>query len=203
MPTLRYEKYALDAVRTAQWSSSTLYNTSAVTSNCTTWIWPPTTSITWSQADNWVTFPQFWTDNGVTISRVGAPGVLSRRTKRRMAREQREWDAAQARDRERREAVQKRARELLCRSLTREQRQSLGEHGYFDLNVGGRHYRIRQGTHGNVRLLNGGQEVTSYCIQPNGVPTEDAMLAQKLLLETDEPSFLRIANARPLIIGRP
>jgi len=67
--------------------------------------------------------------------------------------EQREWDAAQARDRERREAIQKRARELLCRSLTPAQRQSLDEHGFFDLNVGGRHYRIRQGTHGNVRLI--------------------------------------------------
>lgn len=117
--------------------------------------------------------------------------------------EQREWDAAQARDRERREAIQKRARELLCRSLTPAQRQSLDEHGFFDLNVGGRHYRIRQGTHGNVRLIQDEREVTSYCIQPDGVPAEDAMLAQKLLLETDEPSFLRIANARPLIIGRP
>jgi hypothetical protein len=30
--------------------------------------------------------------------------------------------------------------------------------------------------------------------QPDGVPAEDAMLAQKLWIETDEEKFIKVAN---------
>ena len=49
------------------------------------------------------------------------------------------------------------------------------------------------------RLDEGGRPAEVYCIHPSEwVPHEDNMLAQKLMLEYDEESFLRIANrSRP------
>ncbi len=98
--------------------------------------------------------------------------------------------------------------------LTAEQRKTYEERRYFDVDINGKTYRILHGTHGNVRLLEpsivttpDGQTPTlvervSYCAQPDGVPTEDAMLAQKLMLETDERKFLEIANWTDLRTGR-
>lgn len=130
---------------------------------------------------------------------IGAPAIISSRTRRRMQREQRAYDRAiEAQQRAHVEA-QQRARDLLASSLTGEQRESLAARGYFDIAIGGARYRIHQGTHGNVRLLGeGDREVASFCAQPDGVPAEDAMLAQKLMLETDERAFLAVANRRAL-----
>jgi hypothetical protein len=133
---------------------------------------------------------------------IGAPAIISEETRARMQAEQREYDermrAATAERQERERAARARAKALLFRSLTRDQQQSLEGRGYFDMNVGGKTYRIHRGTHGNVRLVQAGQETMLYCAQPNNVPVEDAMLAQKLMLETDEQAFLRVANARVL-----
>jgi hypothetical protein len=103
-------------------------------------------------------------------------------------------DAAAA---ERRAAIE-RARALLHAMLSVQQREQLQREQFFE--VIGHHsqkrYRVRQGSHGNVRLLDkAGREVTSYCAQPHGVPTEDSMLAQKLALEHEEQAFLKVANA--------
>jgi hypothetical protein len=102
-------------------------------------------------------------------------------------------------------AAKGRARKLLVRHLSVIQKRVYEEHGYFDVEVSGKVYRVRQGTHGNVRKIEQvdgrDREVMSFCIQPGGVPEEDAMLAQKLLLETDEAMFLRIANARPMQVA--
>ncbi len=67
---------------------------------------------------------------------------------------------------------------------------------------GVRRYRIDYGKQGNVKLLgelpfHKDRAVATFCIHPDlTIPTEDCMLAQKLLLETDEKAFLRIANRR-------
>lgn len=96
--------------------------------------------------------------------------------------------------------VKQRAEKLLVEHLSDAQRATLEKHSYFDVAIGERTYRIHRGTHGNVRLLNEkGQEKTLFCVQPPGVPTEDAMLAQKLHLEANEQEFLRVANARQLL----
>ncbi len=97
-----------------------------------------------------------------------------------------------------RPAASVRARALLLSMLDVQQRERLQRDRYFDVIArhSQRRYRIRQGTHGNVRLLDAdGREVTSYCGQPNGLPTEDCMLAQKLQIEYDEVGFLKVANA--------
>lgn len=132
-------------------------------------------------------------------------------------------DVQAAEQRERQRMVdaglaQRRARRLLVQHLTPEQRRTYEAHAYFDVDINGKTYRIRQGTHGNVRLLERAKacppifatipaeqplvEKVSFCAQPNGVPAEDAMLAQKLMLETDERKFLEIANWTDLATGR-
>jgi len=52
----------------------------------------------------------------------------------------------------------------------------------------------------NVYRRDGTRRVTEYCIYAGdwGLPLADNALAQKLLLEHDEPRFLRIANSRAL-----
>jgi hypothetical protein len=93
-----------------------------------------------------------------------------------------------------------RARALLVSMLDVKQRKQYERERFFEVVARGsrRRYRIREGTHGNVRLLDdSGKEVTSYCAQPLGVPVGDSMLAQALMLEHDEDAFLRVANARP------
>lgn len=93
-------------------------------------------------------------------------------------------------------AAKGRAERLLLGALGPEQRKDLTEKNCFYLHTqSGRRYRIDRGTHGNVKLVDEKNGVISrFCAQPPGVPAEDAMLAQKLMLETDEQSFLRVAN---------
>ena len=94
----------------------------------------------------------------------------------------------------------RRARPKRCWSenLDDEQRKlfKLGRHFMVHSRDAKRRYKIEYGTAGNVKLLReDGKAVASFCIHPEiHVPTEDVMLAQKLLLETAEDEFLRIAN---------
>lgn len=80
----------------------------------------------------------------------------------------------------------------------------LEKNGWFDVRVpssdgSSRTYRIRRGVAGNVSLLGpDGRAVKSFCAHPDGVPSPDVMLSQKLMLETNEDMFLRIANVRQL-----
>ena len=152
-----------------------------------------------------------WTGQAISNAKAAAANMRRQRvapvetTEQRMAREAADVKRrAEAAERERVEAQKRlkaktRAKKLLMDHITKEQRESLEKHGFFEVLVGGKTYRIRQGTHGNVRLIENGKETKSFCIQPNDIPDEDAMLAQKLLLETDEAAFLRIANARVLV----
>ena len=95
--------------------------------------------------------------------------------------------------------VKTRAEKILVRHLDTKQALHLKEKGHFDVEVGDKTYRIWRGTHGNIRELNKeGKEIASLCVQPNGVPTEDAMLAQLLWLRADEKALLRVANRTQL-----
>jgi len=95
------------------------------------------------------------------------------------------------------QAAEAKARALLERSLTPEQRRDLLGRCYFYVR-GKRHtYRIRQGCSGNVdQLDSSGRVISRFCAQPLGrVPICDVMLAQKLWIENDEDMFL--SNAAP------
>lgn len=92
-----------------------------------------------------------------------------------------------------------RAEKLLKFVLSQEQRGDYERNGFFFVRApSGNRYRInKNGQHGNVYLVDdNGQELVSYCIQPReGLPDADAHVTQKLMLETAEAEFLRIANA--------
>jgi len=67
----------------------------------------------------------------------------------------------------------------------------------------GGHYLIRHGVSQNIERLNGRRQ--RLCAHPDmwqganqRLPTEDAMIAQLLMLRFDEPAFLAIANAEDL-----
>lgn len=93
----------------------------------------------------------------------------------------------------------KRARRLLMSHLTDYQRRMYRKHRYFHVvSEKGKKYRIKHGDTQNVYLLEKGKEAKRFCIHPSNVPVEDAMLAQLLMLETDEHAFLKIANAFPV-----
>lgn len=92
-----------------------------------------------------------------------------------------------------RKAAAERAEKLLETCLTSGQRESLRKNGWFVVYTkSGRGYQIRRGRARNVIEVN---TKRTYCCHPvDGVPDADTMLAQKLMLETQEDEFLRLAN---------
>lgn len=122
--------------------------------------------------------------------------VISEEERARWRARERELEAQAAQLRVQRDAANAKAEELLKLVLTPQQREELARHNRFHVRVGPRRYRVDRGQHGNVKLLGERDEVVeSYCIQPKGgLPDADAMAAQVLLLETDEATFLRVAN---------
>jgi hypothetical protein len=95
-----------------------------------------------------------------------------------------------------RKAAVFRAHRLLLQCLTREQRTQLKDTSAFTVTTSaGNVYSIRRGRTANVVQLDNDQPVWRYCVHPPElVPDYDTMLAQKLLLETDEAEFVRLAN---------
>lgn len=118
------------------------------------------------------------------------------------AEEQERWRQEELRRREaearqRKEAAEAdlKAIELLKSCLSPEQKEEYEQKKCFHLIVGDKKYRIKQGSHGNVELIDkDGRVKRTFCVQPRGVPEGDAMLAQKLLLATDEKRFYELAN---------
>jgi hypothetical protein len=99
------------------------------------------------------------------------------------------------------EKAKARAEVLLQEALSAKQRAELAQMGFFslDVNQGGqrRQYRIRRGRSRNVQQVDpvSGVVLKHLCAHPRElVPDADTMLAQKLMLETAEDDFLRIAN---------
>jgi hypothetical protein len=119
-------------------------------------------------------------------------GRASRRVEPIVGGEEERWCA--------RADAQRRARELLRSHLSDEQRDDYDRSRSFVVAVpSGRRYRISHAWAFNVRDE---ADRTEYCVQfrrglyGREIPIEDLMLGQKLLLECDEPRFLRTANKR-------
>jgi hypothetical protein len=91
----------------------------------------------------------------------------------------------------RRRQARLRAEALLWAWLSPDQRAQYRVSGRFDVTTAaGHHYRVCPG--GVVRLEPGG---SAYCIEATSpVPVADELLANKLLLETDERRFLATAH---------
>ena len=87
---------------------------------------------------------------------------------------------------------------LMRRWLSPDQRAEFDDKGTFEV-VGcnsGKRYRIYRGTAQNVfELDDAGELKLGLCFTPSGnLVAGDAMLAQKIALETDESSALAVAN---------
>lgn len=108
-------------------------------------------------------------------------------------REQRE--AVDLQRRIKHESANKRAEELLLMLLNDDQKQQYAELNYFETAINDRVYRIRKGRSGNVRMLKDGKEREQFCAHPvDYLPDADTMIAQYLMLKTDEQAFLAKAN---------
>lgn len=155
------------------------------------WISDNTTTASTTTSDyvwhNWNTTS---TSTSVTynVNRVYTPPVETeeQRRLRREAVKRAEKQRAEL------EAAEARAKELLLSMLTEEQRHHLHREGRFKVcgNKGGE-YEITIGYAGNIRR---GRH--RYCghLSDGRIPTYDHMLAQKLMIETDEEAFLALAN---------
>ena len=90
------------------------------------------------------------------------------------------------------------ARALLQSWLSSVQLARLESDGYFEVigSHSGKRYRIRCRRHMNIDELDqNGARVGIWCFGPVGqLPMSDTVLAQKIALETDEPSALALAN---------
>jgi hypothetical protein len=98
-------------------------------------------------------------------------------------------------------SAEARARRLLLRWLSQEQRTQFEEMNFFDV-VGcqtGKRYRIYCGRGANIRELDeAGNPKMGWCFVPKGyLEPGDVMLAQKIALETDEIAALAVANRFP------
>jgi len=84
---------------------------------------------------------------------------------------------------------------LLLRCLTPAQRAEFARSNAFKVRgKSGQQYRITYATTGNIEVLaQRGIVDRRLCAGPVGVPIPAVMLAQKLMLETQESEFLRIA----------
>lgn len=118
-------------------------------------------------------------------------------------REERQVMAAPAILRAREAPVALRARDLLISFLSDDQRRTYEEHNWFIVVGGrsGRRYRINGGTYaGNVDLLaaNDNNKVEArFCGHCDAsIPLGDQLLAQKVMLEVDEPAYIALANRR-------
>jgi hypothetical protein len=155
----------LTAAATCGWY---YYEQTAITSN-----WQ-TATITYGAGDCYV------------VTNWPEPETEEQRTERERA-----WAESEAK----RMAVAARAEELLLSVLTDKQKESYKKEKLFDVEIADKVYRLRDRQ--RAQLLKNGKPIVEYCIHPSyehGLPAEDVLIAQKLLLETDETAFLRIAN---------
>jgi len=97
-----------------------------------------------------------------------------------------------------------RAKALLHRHLTKQQRWELRAKKAFTVQGSdGNTYLITEGTANNVKRVKNGRPDFSLCVVSDyNLPVYDLMLAQKLLLETNAPHFVSLANIFDLA-GRP
>jgi hypothetical protein len=101
--------------------------------------------------------------------------------------------------------AEQRASTLLKEWLTREQCIQYQRLGYFEVrgSHSGKRYRIRPARQMNVDQLDErGCRVDVLCFLPEKyVPVSDVMLAQKIMLENDEPAALGVAVRRASLDG--
>ena len=136
-------------------------------------------------------------------SRGSSEGSLQRFRSRRAGSDELRLAAIQELYRlsERERTPDARSRQLLRSWLPPGQLETFDKEGYLDVvgSATGRTYRIYYSSVSNIRELNDtGVPVEGLCFVPAAaLPIGDVVLAQKIVLENDEPRALAIANRFP------
>lgn len=169
---------------------------SGTASTANTWTaWTSGTSATSSNSSTW----RVWIDGeaqSVKISTYPQPTAEQLEQRRIEAeRRQAEWRAQEEARKAEDAKAEATAQELLEHFLTPEQRETMERVSEIAVkSQSEKTYLVKK--HGRVQELNeAGQVIAEYCIIPSThLPPQDAMLIKKLMLETDESAFLKIAN---------
>jgi hypothetical protein len=144
---------------------------------------------------------QPWTETGTTACSQRTTGIAGFARKKRpptrrdsrATRGHRRRGARPAHAQRRRRKAARNAPRSCSKPASSGQRESLRTNGWFVVYTkSGRAFQIRRGRARNIIEVN---TKRTYCCHPvDNVPDADSMLSQKLLLETDEHEFLRLAN---------
>jgi len=205
---------------TANNAATNACTTYAATNACTTWTDTTSTNTLFYVTDSSITAPIIWYDNitwpnlQTAILCSGSRRVYTEALRAGLVAQQNIAAPAvhipnpaalerERLEREHRRQIKERARAILLAHLTDEQKDTLERLGWFVVEGGmsGTRYRIRAsaGLVANIDMLEGfeGDRIThrlcAHC-DLNQIPLHDHLLAQKLMLESDEFEFLRIAN---------
>lgn len=190
-------------------SGNTVWYTWVGTGNTTTAGSACTTDVTWKL---WTTTPANISTGTVTYSTAWGNWVDAQELTAEQKAEQERRNAEYAAEQERyaaqrkqledeRQAAAEKAEKLLKEHLNEEEKARYERAGYFLVKSHkGNLYKVKKGTHGNVIRLDPvtNEELERLCVQPSGVPTADANLAQKLWIEHMEDEFRKIANITKL-----
>jgi len=194
-----------------QWADVTAITTSATTNHPVFVQWVTGTAGPSTIATNTITWGSWVNDTETGAHRTFRsqqyghrappapvdPAVRAAAEAQRLERRERDRIACEESERKR-NAANKRAMDLLKSCLSPEQRHDFKEHGHFYVQApSGRMYRIDKGSHGNVKCVDPVTKkwTESLCVAPaGGVPYGDAMLMQKLMIETAEEVFRSYAN---------
>lgn len=190
-----------------QGTTAGTFTTCYGTTTDATWVlWnQQTTAVTDATWYQWQVQPGVLQQQVMTPEQIAEQNRAMQEVHDRMLRDQeryrQEYDERCRREQE----ARTRARELLVGTLSPAQLEEFNTKRYFTV-IGSRsrhRYRITcDRMHGNIYEYEGEPPaevaVASWCAAPEGVPLEDALLGQKLFLEHDEPSFLRLANRTQL-----
>lgn len=122
--------------------------------------------------------------------------VVARDNPEAVARREEEIKRKRIRDARLRRMKMLRSKKLLKEHLDAEQLAMLMDNDHFHVRCkSGQLYRINNGRVGNIDVMENGSRKHGLCAHPEDyVPNYDTMLAQKLMLETNEDEFVRIAN---------
>ena len=192
---------------------------SSTTSNNMPGIWgawnailAPTSSVTynnnvltWNSWNNSYSLSPKITSSDVAVSSyIQRPGlsVPTPQQAANWARHDREYSASLVNFTADKSEAEMRAKVLLESVLDSDQVEELrARDRFFVRSRSGKRYLIQRGVAGNVFHVreDSDDKLTRYCIHPqhegSDIPIYDVMLAQKLLLESDEATFLHKANA--------
>lgn len=196
------------------WTTATqTASTNSIATMAENYIWPlwndatssgATTTIWDSVWDSWsvnVKQPKSFKPKKLTPEQI-EKARKAQEEQDRKAQERREREAKERKERERlAELARERAMALLLEMLHRSQVKELRNRGSFiTMSNKGTLYEVAFGRQHNVfELDNKQRRIAEYCITnggPEWIPDADVMLAQKLMIETDEDSLRRIANIR-------